>query len=71
MMGCDMFQLVGHQGLTVQARAWSQDSSCGIWGGEIITGTGFSLSASIFPCKYIPPVLHINISLSTSNSTQS
>jgi hypothetical protein len=38
--------------LTAEDRVQSQASQCGICGGENCTGTGFSLSTSLFSCQY-------------------
>ena len=68
MMGCDMFQLVGYQPLTLQA--------CLI-PGQLMWNLGwkkchwdrFFSECFYFPVSNIPPVLHIDISLSISNTT--
>jgi hypothetical protein len=38
--------------LTAEARVRSRFSPCVIYGGQSGTGTGFSLSSSVFPCQY-------------------
>jgi hypothetical protein len=55
-----MAQVVSHQILTVEAQVHARVSPCGICGGQSGTGTGFSLSSSIFPSIY-----HYTITLQT------
>jgi hypothetical protein len=45
-------QTFRHQPLKAEAWVQSHASACGIRGGEIFGVTGFSLSASLFPCQY-------------------
>jgi hypothetical protein len=47
-----MDQAVGRRPLTAQARLRFRVSLCGICGGQSGTGTGFSPSTSVFPCKF-------------------
>jgi hypothetical protein len=47
-----MAQAVSRRPLTTEARVQSRISPCGICGGQSGTGTGFSPSASGFPCQY-------------------
>jgi hypothetical protein len=57
-MGRAMAQVVSRRPLTVEARVRVRVNPCGICGGQSGTGTGFSLSSSVFPCEYsIPPSL--------------
>jgi len=50
-----MAQASVYQPLTAEARFRSQVSACGICGGPSDTGTGVSLSISVFPCQYHSP----------------
>jgi hypothetical protein len=47
-----MAQAVSRRPLTAEARFQSRVSPCGICGGQSGTGTGFSLSTSVFPCPF-------------------
>jgi hypothetical protein len=47
-----MAQAVSHRSLAAEARVCARVSTCGIHGGQSVTGTGFSLSSSVFPCQY-------------------
>ena len=47
-----MDQAVSRRTLTAEARARSRVTPCGIFGEQSGTGTGFSPSTSVFPCKY-------------------
>jgi hypothetical protein len=38
--------------LTAEARIRSRVSPCGIYGGQSVTGTGFSPSTSVSPCQF-------------------
>jgi hypothetical protein len=54
-----MAQAVSRRALTAEARV----NSCGIYGGQSGTGTGFSPSSSVFPCQYHSTVvIHTHIS---------
>ena len=53
-----MVQAVRCWSLTVEASVRFQTSPSGICGGQSGTKTGFSPSTLVFPCYYIPPVLH-------------
>jgi hypothetical protein len=56
-------QAVSRRPLTAESRVRAWVNPCGIWGGQIGTGTGFSHSSSGFPCQYHSPVvLHTLIS---------
>jgi hypothetical protein len=50
--GRAMAQVVSHQPLTMEAQVHARVNSCGIFGGQSGTGTGFSLSSSVFPSVY-------------------
>jgi hypothetical protein len=61
--GRAMAQVVNRRPLTAEARVRTRVNLCGICGGQIVTGTGFSPSSSVFPCQYIiPPSLSKRIS---------
>jgi hypothetical protein len=47
-----MAQAVSRRPLTAEARVRSRIIQCGICGGQSGTGTGFSLSTSVFPCQF-------------------
>jgi hypothetical protein len=47
-----MAQAVSRRTPTAEARVRSRVSPCGICGGQSGTGTGFSLSSSVFPCQF-------------------
>jgi hypothetical protein len=47
-----MAQEVSRRPLTAEARVRSRVSPCGIYGGQIGTGTVFSPSTSVFPCHF-------------------
>jgi hypothetical protein len=47
-----MAQAVSRRPLIAEARVRAQINLCGICGGQIDTGTGFSPSSSVFPCLY-------------------
>jgi hypothetical protein len=48
-----MAQAVSHRPVTSEARVRSRVSPCGIFGGQIGTGTGFFFpSTSVFPCQF-------------------
>ena len=47
-----MTQAVSRQPLTAEARVRSRPSPCIICGGQSGTGTGFSSSTSVLPCKF-------------------
>ena len=51
-VGRAMAQAVCRRPLTSEARVRSRISPCGICGGHSGTGTGFSPSASVFPCRF-------------------
>jgi hypothetical protein len=62
-----MAQAVSQRYLNVEAHIRSQASPYGICGGQSVTGTHSSPSASVFPCRYysinaalffLPPTLH-------------
>jgi hypothetical protein len=47
-----MAQVISHQSLNSEAQIDTGDSPCGICGGQIGTGTGFSLCSAGLPCQY-------------------
>jgi hypothetical protein len=47
-----MAQVVSSRLLTAEARVRARVNQCGICGGQSGTGTGFSPSSSVFPCRY-------------------
>jgi hypothetical protein len=47
-----MAQAVSRRPLTAETRVRSRVGSCGICGGQSGTGTGFSLSTSVFLCQF-------------------
>jgi hypothetical protein len=59
-MGRAMAQAVSRRPLTAEARVRARVNPCGICGGQSGTGTGFSLSSSVFPCRY-----HSTVALQT------
>jgi hypothetical protein len=52
-----MAQVVSHWPLAVEAQVHAWVSSCGIYGGQSGSGTGFSPISSVFPCQYHSNVL--------------
>jgi hypothetical protein len=54
--GCAMAQPASRRLLTAEDRVRSRVSPCGICGGQCGTGTGFSLSTSVFPCHFYSTV---------------
>jgi hypothetical protein len=55
-----MAQVVSRRPLTTEARVRARVNSCVICGGQSGTGTGFSPSSSVFPCRY-----HSTVALQT------
>ena len=53
-----MAEVVSHRSVTADARIWFQVRKYGISGGQIDTGTGFSLSKRFSPVNIILPMLH-------------
>jgi hypothetical protein len=53
-------QVVCRRPVTTEARIRARVNPCGICGGQSGTGTGFSLSSSVFPCQY-----HSTVALQT------
>ena len=51
-LGHAMVRAVSHRPLDAEARVWCRVSLCQICDGQIGTGTGFSPSTSVFPCRY-------------------
>jgi hypothetical protein len=47
-----MAQAVSRRPLNAEARFRSRVIPCGIWRGQSGTGTGFTPSTSVFPCKF-------------------
>jgi hypothetical protein len=58
-----MAQAVSHRPLIAEAQGRARVSPCGIYGEQNGSGTGFSLSSSVFPVSIIPPWLSILIYL--------
>jgi len=56
-----MAQIVNHQPLTTEARVHAQVSPRGICAAKSGSGTGFSLTCSVFAVNTIPPWLSILI----------
>jgi len=54
--------------VTLQARAQSQSTQCGICGGECGTGMGFTANALVFPyhCHLINSTVYIFANISSS-----
>jgi hypothetical protein len=52
LVGRAMAQAVSRWPLTAEAQVRSRVDPCGICGGQIGTGAGFSPSSSVFPCQY-------------------
>jgi hypothetical protein len=52
VIGHAMAQAVSRRPPTMEAQVQSWVSPCGICGGQSGTGTGFSLSSSVFPCQF-------------------
>jgi hypothetical protein len=50
-----MAHVASRRPLTAEARVRARVNPCGICGRQSGTGTGFSLSSSVFPCQYIIP----------------
>jgi hypothetical protein len=55
-----MAQVVSRRPLTEEARVRARVKPFGICGGQSGTGTGFSRSSSVFPCRY-----HSTVALQT------
>jgi hypothetical protein len=51
-MGRAMAQAVSHRPVTAEVRVRSRVTSCGICCGQSGTGTGFSPSTSVLPCRF-------------------
>jgi hypothetical protein len=51
-----MAQVISRRPLTAEDRVRTRVNPCGIYGGQSVTGSGFSPSSSVFPCQYIIPV---------------
>jgi hypothetical protein len=58
VVGRAMAQVVSRRPLTAEARVHARVNPCGICGGQIGTGTGFSPSSSVFPCHRRFPNAH-------------
>jgi hypothetical protein len=59
-VGRVMSQAVSRRPLTAEARVRAWFNPCWICGGQSGTGTGFSPSSSVFPCRY-----HSTVALQT------
>jgi hypothetical protein len=53
--GRAMAQVVSRRPLSAEDRVRARVNPCGICGGQSGTGTGFSPSSSVLPCRYIIP----------------
>jgi hypothetical protein len=57
-IGRAMVQVISRRPLTAEDRVRCRVSPCGIYGGQIGTGTDFPRVLLFFPVNFIPPVLH-------------
>jgi hypothetical protein len=60
-----MVEMVTHRPLIPEARVQAEVNPCGICGGQCGTGTGYSQSSLVFPCRY-----HCSVALNTRISSK-
>jgi hypothetical protein len=72
ILGRVMAQGVSRRPLAAEVRVHAQVNPCRFCGGQSGTGTGFSLSSSVFPCQYHSTIaLHTHIIWGMNNMSVS